>query len=131
MEINITTALEIFKHPGNLEVAIWQEKGESKFTIGIFLGHLNTPLLTSQTTEKREDAMEAIRETLESICEAATKYFADRKSLPSQYLNPDGLEIDQSKVLNSELITRILEELRQHRVASTCKMLTPTRLSNV
>jgi len=128
MGISMITALEIFTNPGDLEIIIGQEKEEAKFTIGIFRGpgHNFKPMLTSQPfAETQEDAVEAIKGTLESIREALTKDFADRKSLPSQYLNPDGLEIDLSKVLNPELIARILEELRQHRVASTYKMLAP------
>ncbi len=120
------TALEIFTNPSDLEITIEQEKEGAKFAVGIFRGpgHNFKPMLTSQPfAEKLEDAVETIKRTLESIHEALTKDFADRKSLPSQYLNPDGLEIDQSKVLNPKLIARILNELRQHRVASTYKML--------
>lgn len=120
------TALEIFTNPGDLEITIGQEKEGAKFSIGIFRGpgHNFKPMLTSQPfAEKLEDAVKAIQGTLESIHEALTKDFADRKSLPSQYLNPDSREIDQSKILNPDLISRILDELRQHQVASTYKML--------
>lgn len=122
------TALEIFTNPGDLEITIRQKKKGSKFAIGIFRGpgHNFKPMLTSQPfAETQKDAVEAIKGTLESIRDAITKDFADRKSFPSQYLNPDGLEIDPSKVLNTELIARIIEELRQHQVASTYKMLAP------
>jgi hypothetical protein len=125
MGIGMFTALEIFTNPGDLEITIGQEKVGAKFAIGIFRGpgHNFRPILTSQPfAEKLEDAVEAIRGTLESIREALTKDFADRKSLPSQYLNPDRQEIDPSKVLNQDLIRRILEELRAHGKASTCKM---------
>ncbi|MEX0930500.1 MAG: hypothetical protein WDZ79_02350 [Candidatus Paceibacterota bacterium] len=128
MGISLQTALEIFTNPGDLVITLGQEEEGTKFAIGIFRGpgHNFKPMLTSQPfAEKHEDAVEAIREILESIREAMTKYFADRKSIPSRYLNPDGLEIDQSKVLNPELIARILDELRQHRGASTRKMLAP------
>ena len=122
------TALEIFTNPGDLEITIRQEKDGAKFAIGIFRGpgHNFKPMLNSQPfAETQEDAIEAIKGVLEPIREAMTKDFADRKSLPSQYLNPDGQEIDQTKVLNLDLISRILDELRQHRVASTYKMLAP------
>ena len=120
------TALEIFTNPGDLEITIGQEKEGAKFAIGIFRGpgHNFKQMLTSQPfAETQEDAIEAIKGVLESIHEAMTKEFADRKSLPSQYFNPDGQEIDQAKVLNPDLISRILDELRQHRVAGTYKML--------
>jgi hypothetical protein len=128
MGISMITALEIFTNPADLEITIGQEKEGAKFSIGIFRGpgHNFKPMLTSQPfAETQEDAIEAIEGILEPIHEAMTKDFADRKSLSSQYLNPDGLEIDQSKVLNPELITRILDELRRHRVASTYKILAP------
>jgi|GEM_PF-6667725 len=48
-----------------------------------------------------------------------------KRSLASQYLNPDDQDIGQSKVLNQDLIRRIIEELRQHKMASICTMLTP------
>lgn len=128
MRISMITALEIFTNPADLEITIGQKEEGVEFAIGIFRGpgHNFKPMLTSQPFAKtQEDALEAIKGILESIHEAMTKDFADRKSLPSQYLNPDGLEIDQSKVLNSELITRILDELRRHGVASTYKRLAP------
>ncbi|MDQ3014350.1 MAG: hypothetical protein M3Q73_00615 [bacterium] len=120
------TALEIFTNPGDLEITIGQEKEGARFAIGIFRGpgHNFKPMLTSQPfAEKFEDAIEAVKGTLESIHDALSKDFADRKSFPSQYLNPGGQEIDQTKVLNPDLIHRILDELRQHRVASTYTML--------
>ncbi|MEI8337712.1 MAG: hypothetical protein WCF92_01020 [bacterium] len=120
------TALEIFTNPNDLEIIIGQKKAGDKFEIGFFRGpgHRFKPMLTSEPfAEKLEDAVEAIKGILESICEALTKEFSDQKSLPSQYLNPEGHKINQSKVLNTDLINRILEELRQHKVASTYKML--------
>ena len=128
MGISMLTALEIFTNPSDLEITIGQSKPGEKFAIGIFRGpgHNFKPMLTSQPFAKNlENAVEAVRGILESICEASTKTFADGGSIPSQYLNPEGLKIDQSKVLNPNLIDRILDELRQHQIASTYKMLAP------
>ncbi len=128
MGISMITALEIFTNPGDLEITVGQAKPGDKFAIGIFRGpgHNFKPMLTSQPfAGKVEDAVKAVKGILESIQQAMTKDFADRKSFPSQYLNPNGLKINQSKVLNPDLISRILDELRQHRVASTSKMLAP------
>ena len=128
MGISLLTALEIFTNPGDLEITIGQEREGAKFAIGIFRGpgHNFKPMLTSQPfAETQEDAIGAIKGTLDSIHEAMTKDFADRKSLPSQYLNPNGEEIDQSKVLNPDLIAQVLDELRRHRVANTYKMPAP------
>ena len=122
------TALEIFTNPSDLEITIGQSKPGEKFAIGIFRGpgHNFKPMLTSQPfAEKWEDAIEAVKGILELIHETITKDFTEKGSVPSQYLNPEGSEIDQSKILNPGLIAKILNELRQHQVASTYKMPVP------
>lgn len=122
------TALEIFTNPGDLEITIGQEKKGAKFSIGIYRGpgHNFKPILTSQPfAEKLEDAINAVDEILQFVYQVTTKQFKDSGSLASQYLNPSGNSIDQSKVLSQDLIARILEELRVHRKASTYKMLAP------
>lgn len=129
MGISIITALEIFTNPGDLEITIGQENEGSKFAFGIFRGpgHNFKPMLTSQPfAETQEDAIKTVEGILQTVHEAIAKEFKDSGSPASQYLNPDGQEIDQSKVLNQELITRILEELRAHGKESTCKILIPT-----
>jgi len=126
MGISRISALEIFTNSSDLEITIGQEKGGGKFLIGIFRGpgHNFKPILTSGPfAEKFEDAVEAIGNTLTSIHDVVVKEFSNPSSIPSQYLNPGGHEIDQSKILNPDLISRILNELRQHKVASTYKML--------
>ncbi len=122
------TAMEIFTNPGDLEITIGQRRRGAKFAISISRGPGNNfkPLITSKPfAETQEDAIKVIEGTLESIREIMLKDFEEHKGLPPQYLNPDGLEIDRSKVLNPELIARILEELRQHQVAKTYAMLAP------
>ena len=116
------TALEIFTNPNDLEITIGRKKGDRKFAIGIFRGpgHSFKPLLTSEPfAEKFEGAVEAVKDTLEHIQQAVMKEFEDKDSIPSQYLNPDSRALDQSKILNPDLINRILDELRQHKVART------------
>lgn len=128
MGLRIITTLEIFTNPGDLEITIGQEKEEEKFAIGIFRGpdHNFKPMLTSQPFfETREDAIKVVEGILQTVHEAATKEFKDSRSLASQYLNPNGQEIDQSRVLNQGLIGRIIEELRAHGKVSTCKILVP------
>lgn len=125
MGLNIGTALEIFTNPEDLEFTIGQEKEGEKFAIGIFRGpgHRYKPLLTTKPfLETREDAFNAIEETLQTVLEVATRELNDPESLVSQFLNPDGEALDQSKILNKDLIIRILEELRTHGKASTCAM---------
>lgn len=129
MGISMTTALEIFANPGDLEITIGQETEEAKFAIGIFRGpgHHFRPLVTSQPfAETKEEAIKAVEGILRTVQEAITKELDSRDNLTSQYLNPDGWEMDQSKVLNLDLISRILDALRQHGVASTNKLFAPT-----
>lgn len=128
MGLTMLTALEIFTNPGDLEITIGQEKGGGKFSIGFFRGpgHNFKPMLTSGPfAEKLEDAIKAIENTLQTVHEVATKELEDKNSFASQFLNPDGQSVDQSKILNKDLIARIVDELRKNRVASTYKMLAP------
>ncbi len=107
-------ALEIFKNPDDLIITVGREKEGDKFSIGIFRGggHNFKPLLTSTPcAENMEDAIQAIKRTLETVQQIGAKEFA---------------EIDQSKVLNTDLIARIVDELRQHKVANTYTILVPT-----
>lgn len=81
-------------------------------------------IMSQPFTDTQEDAIKAVEVTLQAVHKAITKEFKGSGSLASQYLNPNGQEIDQSEVLNQDLIALILEELRTHGEASTCKMLT-------
>ncbi len=126
MGLSMLTALEIFTNPRDLEIIIGSDAGKYGFAITRGPGHDHKVMVETNVFAKtQEDAVEAIKGTLESICEALKRDFADLKSFPSQYLNPDGQEIDPSKVLNPDLINRIIDELRQHQVAGTYKMLAP------
>lgn len=128
MRISMITALEIFTNPSDLEITIGQEKEGGKFAIGIFRGpgHNFKSMLTSLPfAETREDAVMTVEGILRTAQEAITRECKDSGCLASQYLNPDGQDIDQSKVLNPDLIGRILEELRAHGKVSTYKMLAP------
>jgi len=115
MGISTYTALEIFTNPSDLEITIGRENEGEKYAFGIYRGrgHNFKPLLTSQAfAETKEDAIKGVEETLLIVLEA-------------NHHNPDGQDIDQSKVLNQDLIARILEELRRNDKVSTCKMLDP------
>lgn len=119
------TALEICTNPLDLHITITQEKPEAKFAIGIYRGpgHNFKPMITSTPFARTaEEALNSIQNVLETAKEAMMKEFADRKSIPSRYLNPATQEIDPSRVLTSELITQILDELRKNLVANTYTM---------
>ena len=125
--ISRLTALEIFTNPSDLEIVIGQEKKSGKYAIAIMRGpghNFKMMLDTEPFTEKFEDALEAVRNTLETVQQAMTKELEDPENLVTQFLNPDNQALDQSKALNPDLINRIMEELRKHKIASTYKMKT-------
>jgi hypothetical protein len=126
MGIGRMEALEIFTHPDDLEFTIEKEKDGSKYCVLITRGpgH-NFKLLISSTFyfEAPEKAVESIKGILESIQQFAIEEFADESSLTSMICNPEKIKVDENSMLSSGLITRIIDELRQHQVASTYKML--------
>ena len=129
MGLTMITALEIFTNPGDLEIGIGQEKnGARRYCFGIYRGpgHNCKALLTSEPfAETKEIVIVEVGKILGIIHDVAMKELKNPESLISQFLNPDGQEVEPSRVLNSDLISRILEELRAKGCASTCEMLTP------
>jgi len=128
MGITRLTALEIFTNPNDLRLSVVREegKGESgKYAILITRGpgHSFKLLLSSQPFAATVDeAARDIGEILEFIRQNATKDLERPDDGLAQFLNPGGQPVDQSRVLNEELIDRILIELRAHRFADTCQM---------
>ncbi|MES2059573.1 MAG: hypothetical protein V4438_00925 [Patescibacteria group bacterium] len=125
MGLTLITALEIFTNPWDLVFTVGEEVGGGKFAFGIFRGpgHQGKVLLTTQPfAETLEEVVEAVNGVLQSICKAVTEEFESKQSLASQYLNPDGQEIHQSKVLNQEIISWVLEGLRHGQEACTNEM---------
>lgn len=124
MTISVITAFEIYTNPFDLKLLIVKEIDGAKYSIFVLRGpgHNFKPLLTTQPfTEELEFAVEVVKETLESINKAVTERFADRNIFPSLVLNPDGLEIDMSMVLNPDLISRIVADLQRNGAAHTYK----------
>ncbi len=124
------TALEILTNPNNLEIIIGQQKSSGKYAIAIMRGpgHNFKMLLSSEPViEDFEDVLKTVKETLEAIQQAMTKKLENPESIigligKGMILNADNQTIDHSKVLNSDLINRIVDELREHKIASTYKM---------
>lgn len=122
MGISMYTALVIFTNPFDLHITVGQPAEGAKFAFGIFRGpgHCFMRMLTSTPfAETLEDAIRAVKEILEAVCKAATTSLTDPECLMAWLLNPEGAEIDPSKVLNPELIERIIQDLRRHQVANT------------
>lgn len=119
------TAIEIFTNPGDLEIVIEQIDGKGPFAIGICRGpgHRYRLLLTSKPFwETKEDAVLFVGETLQSAASISRAELEDPESSIFRIFNPDGGKIDESLILNQDLIDRILEELRRNNRASTCDM---------
>lgn len=119
------TALEIFSNPRDLEITIGQEDGRGKFTFAIFRGpgHNFKLMLSSQPfAETQDEIVSEIGRILQFVCEFCTKELMDKGGFIHELLNPEGQEFDQSQILNQGQIDRILEELRQHKKASTHEM---------
>lgn len=126
MSLTLITALEIFSNPQDLYIFIGQKDGSDKFAFAISRGpgHNFKPMLsTTPFFETEEVAIDEIKKILEQVREAATKELEDEKSMASQFLKPEGMEIDQSKMLNQELIDRIVEELKKSKSVNTWEML--------
>ena len=123
--IDKITALEIFSNPRDLEIFVGKDRDSGKFAVCIFRGpgHDFKPLITSKPfAETLESVITKTEEILEIILQISTDEFCNKESLIARILNPDGQDTDQFDVLDHDLIVRIIEELRQHQVASTYKM---------
>jgi len=117
MGISMHTAVEIFTNPYDLEIDIMlvQDNGKFCFSITRGPGHNHKLLVSSRSfSNTRDDVIRVVEGILQDSYVSTTQELRDSGGHISQYLNPHGQEIDQSKVLNSDLITRILDELRRH-----------------
>jgi hypothetical protein len=126
MGLSWITALEMFTNPGDLEITVGRAEEGEKFALSITRGpgHNFKPMITSAPVfDTAEDAVKEVKRILGDTHKALMRDFEERGSFPAQYLKPEGKELDPAKVLNPELIERILAELREHKVASTYKML--------
>ena len=115
-------ALEIFSNPMDLHIFITLGKNSDKYSIGIFRGpgHDFKPMITSNPfTKKPECAINIVREILEMALNVCTKRLEDPKDVLSKIVNPGGEKFDQSKVLTTKLIERILKDLEKRKVANT------------
>lgn len=120
------TAIEIFTNPGDLEIVIKQIDGKGLFAISICRGpgHRYKLLLTSEPFwETKEAAVLFVGEILQAAATISRAELEDPDSSIFRILNPEGGKIDESLILNQDLIDRILNELRINSHASTCNML--------
>ena len=127
--ITMSTALEVFTNPYDLFISIGQEKDGGKYVFVIMRGpgHDFKPLIsTTPFFGSAEDAVKALELNLNLMSMAARTAFANKKGdMEILLLLADhGLSggIDESNVLNPDLIKRIGVELRERRVAKTYEM---------
>jgi len=119
------SALEIFSNPKDLEIIIAHGKETKKygFLISRGPGHNFKIILEAKPfSEKPEEVVDTIKQLLEGIQKITKEDLKNKDNLITQILNPDGEELDESNILNQELIDRIIKELQNKKIASTYKM---------
>lgn len=121
------TALEIFSQPDDLAFTTGQDKDDTGlFAFGVFRGpkHNYKTLLTTRPFAKtKEELLEFIKKELEELCEFCKRKLKDPNDIISRILNPEQKELDESKILNQDLIDRIIAELDRNGSASTWEVL--------
>ena len=126
MGVPLGTALQIFSNPTDLLVTIFQHKETKQYGVGIFRGpgHRYMPLLTQDQFPYKsyDEAVVCAKETLEAIRDGAKKEFENKDSLTASIFNPDGEKVDESKVLNDNVISWIIEQLKKKKEADTSEM---------
>jgi len=126
MGLSVITALEIFTNPNDLEIVIGRENGDGKYLVVITRGpghNFKLMLDSAPFAVTLEDAVESVKGILEATVEFGMKELTNKNSFVAHVSNPGCEPIDQTKVMNPGLINQILDELRQHRVASTYKVV--------
>ncbi len=123
------TALEIFSNPRDLEIRIDQEEKSDKYFIVISRGpgHNFKLLLDSEPfTDNFEVILEVVENSLKLIEQTTTKELEEAKDplyqVVNQVFNPQKKTIDRTKTLNSDLIKKIMSELRENKIANTWEM---------
>ena len=113
MALTMRTSLEIFTNPSDLVILVGMDGEKWGFTIARGPGYHGKLLLdTCGFAENKEEAVLGLKKVLETIVAICMKELENPVSIPCQDLNPDVRDIDQSKVLNPELIAQILDILR-------------------
>lgn len=123
--ISLLTALEIVTNPMDLKIVVNKDEGTGKYEIEIMRGpgHNFKLLISSDPfANNPEDASKEVKRILEALLQHVIKQLENPTSLVSCSLKPNGQAIDEKKILNSDLINRIVDELRHHRIASTYMM---------
>ena len=123
--MTLSTALQIFTNPGDLHFELGIPFPPRTYVVHICRGpgHNYIPLLSGDTgTEDKEQALDKVADTLKSICFAATVAYSGGSQIV-EILNPGAEPIDESSVLNEDLVARIVAELREKGRCSTHEML--------
>jgi len=120
------TALEIFTNPWDLLVLVGKDGGKWGFTISRGPGH-NYKLLVDSNgfAETEAAAIEELKGKLEAVSADCTKAFEDQANALSKYILPEQQTLDQSKVLNSELIAQVVGKLQSSGLVKTYEMSLP------
>ena len=122
--ISLIVVLEIFSNPHDLSISIAQDKDSKKWAL-LFCrgpGHGFKPLFESKFSfENSESVIGYIKEILDTIQKSVREDFEKREGLVFQILNPLSEKLDESRILNDEVITRIIKDLKEKNFAATFK----------
>jgi hypothetical protein len=131
--ISGSNTLEIFSNPYDLEIWVAEPEGRGRsFAFSITRGpqHLHKVIITTKPFAKtRQEVIDLVVDILESICRVMKDEFKDPYSIPSQFLNPENHQIDETKVLGPAIIARIKADLEEGHAASTYLYEKPSTVS--
>ncbi len=129
--MNRHSALVIFTNAYNIHLSVGQGSEEgSLFSFAIIheKDKRYRPILSSIPYFKTlEEAIEGIKGILILAKDTSTQMLTDPENSVAEIINPGSQEIDQSLVLNDDLIEKIIEELKKNQSVDT-STLVPRRV---
>ena len=127
MALSMLTSLEIFANPRDLVILVGMDGEKWGFAITRGPGHNFKALVDSNGfADTKEAAIEGLKGMLEVVSTTCTKEFENQASVLREFILPEQQILDQSEVLNPELIGQIITQLGgDSRHVKTYDMLTP------
>jgi len=122
MEINAVDTLQIFTNPDDLTISIQQYSRSGKFYVCICRGPREgfKPIVTSEPfADDTAVAIQKAGEILEMVRSNGIDHLKRSPEAAPKCFKPGGQDIDESKVLNTNLIKEIIKRLQQCQRAYT------------
>ena len=128
--MRLLTAMELFTHPEDLFLMVFQPKGQDKWGVQIARGqgHDYKLLLSNGLDEPahwntRQEAVDAICETLVTVIQVASEELQNASSLVAAVANPEGLPEHQMwNCLKPEDVGEIKERFIETNAVDTSKV---------